>query len=218
MPRARKKEPGSESFFEKEERQFGAAGNLASTTGQASGSASATVRQAEWTGQFQWDNANHPAKAAKAEQDWLAETQLRELGFDPDDAPDWIEIKRDPEAGDTLKCTLCNAVITAEHLVSTKHTKRIGYCVPAPAPVAATGYPATFPAPAPPSELTIEEAFREWGIRIQSLPIPSYYVVKDDGWGGKGPWCTLCKQCCTAEHVLGKNHRKKIQWEEPGSW
>jgi len=212
----------SESFFEKEERLYGAAGNLASTTGQAGGTASAKVRQAEWSGQLAWNNANHPSKP-KAEHDWSAEGQLAYLGF-TDNVPDWIQIKRDAANGDTLTCTLCSTIVTAEHLTSKKHMKQISYlCVPAPAAtapgaVAATA-PSGYPSPAAPrAEMTIEQAFKEWGIPIIMPPIPSYYILKDDGWGGKSPYCTLCRQCCTAEHITGKNHKKKLQWEQPGSW
>ena len=82
MPRRHIKEKtdsGPGDFFEKEAAMYGAAGNLASNV-EATGSASAKGRQAEWQGVLQWDDANHESKSKK-EMDWSVPAQLQGLGM-----------------------------------------------------------------------------------------------------------------------------------------
>ena len=211
MPSLNKKKDESVDFFEKEAAMYGAAGNLASNVA-ATGSASAKVRQAEWQGVLQWDDANHQAKAKK-DTDWSIAAQLKHLGMA--ELQEWMEGKS--EGGyDTIKCKMCEAVCTPEHLEGAKHKRKMQWHTPAQAaaPCTSEGYycPPVSPGGAA-AEPTIESVMREWGVPIKTNPLPKHYVVKNGG-----PYCMLCNAVCTAEHVEGKNHKKKVSWEPEGSW
>ena len=118
------KEAEGDSFFEREERQYGRAGNLASLS-EANCSASSKLRQAEWTGQLAWTDKNHPS--AKAACDWSVEAQLKYMNLDK--LEPWMEVKRSAD-GDEIRCTLCNARCTPEHLTGARHMKKLAWLTP----------------------------------------------------------------------------------------
>jgi hypothetical protein len=130
MPRHNKKKAATNApdFFTREEEAWGRAGNLATTHGGAHGTASAKLRQAEWSGEHAWSAANHPKSAKQSSWsagDWSAEAQLKDLGFK--EVPYWCIITRDAENGDTMNCMICpkGKQVTQEHLESKTHKERL---------------------------------------------------------------------------------------------